>query len=340
MKLFTRTPVPSDHPFLMNKYTQWYYDIIHNALSRKDNPDSYVEKHHIIPDCFFVKNRSKGTRPGFIDGHSSHPNNLTVLTAREHFVCHWLLTKMVTGPLVSKMECALAAFKRQSQGQLRLTTAGQYERVRKANQTLKPDYIRRIKSTHRWWTDGDTQTFASECPGPAYKLGRSNEFKSKMLMHNRGTNNPVYGTSFWTDGIKEVKVNECPGPGWRLGRSDRMIEQLRHTANTRDSTGDRNPSYGKYWYTNGVDRVKSAVCPPGWYRPKDIPPFWHNKSQRLELQSFTKPGPGWVKGRLPGGPHGGKGLIFWTNQWGERVKSKVCPGIGWYKAAKTKDRKL
>ena len=60
--------------FLENKYTSWYFSIIRNANS---NSGSYVEKHHIIPRCI---------------GGSDHKENLVSLTAREHFVCHLLLT--------------------------------------------------------------------------------------------------------------------------------------------------------------------------------------------------------------------------------------------------------
>jgi len=64
--------------FLQNKYTKWYYNIISSARNRK--PVGYIENHHIIP-------RSLG-------GNNSQ-SNLVKLSAREHFICHWLLTKMV-----------------------------------------------------------------------------------------------------------------------------------------------------------------------------------------------------------------------------------------------------
>jgi len=51
----------------------------------------YVEKHHIIPQCL---------------GGSNRKNNLVNLTAREHFICHWLLTKCVSVN-VEKMHYAL-----------------------------------------------------------------------------------------------------------------------------------------------------------------------------------------------------------------------------------------
>lgn len=66
--------------YLPNKYTRWYYQIINNAKSRT-KIEGYFEKHHIIPKSL---------------GGSNLKENLVVLTAREHFICHWLLTKMVS----------------------------------------------------------------------------------------------------------------------------------------------------------------------------------------------------------------------------------------------------
>jgi len=78
--------------YLQNKYTVWYYNIINHAKSRILSPDVYTEKHHIIP-------RSMG-------GDNS-ADNLVKLTAREHFVCHLLLTKMTDGIYKRKMFFAL-----------------------------------------------------------------------------------------------------------------------------------------------------------------------------------------------------------------------------------------
>ena len=77
--------------FLQNKYTLWYYNIVNNAMSRSLVND-YYEKHHIIPKSL---------------GGGDSPYNLVYLTAREHFICHLLLTKMLTGPFKYKMVFAL-----------------------------------------------------------------------------------------------------------------------------------------------------------------------------------------------------------------------------------------
>ena len=77
--------------YLQNKYTTWYYNIISRAKLRT-TPDGYVEKHHVIPRSL---------------GGLNNRDNLVVLTAREHFICHWLLTKMVEGIFRQKMAFAL-----------------------------------------------------------------------------------------------------------------------------------------------------------------------------------------------------------------------------------------
>jgi hypothetical protein len=66
--------------FLHNKYSKWYFDIISTAQTRTEDL-LYFEKHHILPKSLGGKNNKE---------------NLVKLTAREHFICHWLLTKMVS----------------------------------------------------------------------------------------------------------------------------------------------------------------------------------------------------------------------------------------------------
>ena len=76
--------------FINNKYTRVYYNIIDNAKSRLIS--SYTEKHHIIPRSL---------------GGSNNPDNLIALTAREHFICHLLLTRMTQGEHKKKMVSAV-----------------------------------------------------------------------------------------------------------------------------------------------------------------------------------------------------------------------------------------
>lgn len=77
--------------FIDNKYYRWYQQIVNRAKSRTIDDNSYYEKHHIIPKSI---------------GGDNKKDNLVFLTAREHFVCHWLLTKFVSKG-IDKMNYAL-----------------------------------------------------------------------------------------------------------------------------------------------------------------------------------------------------------------------------------------
>lgn len=70
--------------FSDSKYTDWYYSIIENAKKqeRKKSNKVYFEAHHIIPHSL---------------GGTKENENMVLLTAREHFICHILLTKMTSG---------------------------------------------------------------------------------------------------------------------------------------------------------------------------------------------------------------------------------------------------
>ena len=106
--------------FLDNKYTRWYFAIIESAKSKPY--EGYIEKHHIIPRCM------NGT---------DDADNLVALSARQHFVCHLLLTKMVNQePYLSKLKYAA----------ILLCTVHDQKISSKVYETLKTN----IKQTPEW----------------------------------------------------------------------------------------------------------------------------------------------------------------------------------------------
>lgn len=103
------------------KYTAWYINIISQAHCRaSDRRDAkqilgYVESHHIIPKCIDITHDTQ--------------ENLAYLTAREHFVCHWLLTKIF--PSNIKLLYAFSTF-RYSRNDSRKISSFHFERMRRA----------------------------------------------------------------------------------------------------------------------------------------------------------------------------------------------------------------
>jgi hypothetical protein len=102
--------------FLQNKYYFYYYNIINVALSRTLEQNIYTEKHHIIPKSL---------------GGDNTPDNIVVLTGREHFICHRLLTKITSGCDKAKMIFAVHMMLSCKKSQKRhITTSYTYHIIR------------------------------------------------------------------------------------------------------------------------------------------------------------------------------------------------------------------
>lgn len=113
-----------------NKYTKWYFNIINN---RRINPaQGYTERHHIQPESL---------------GGSNAKENLVQLTAREHYICHLLLTKMLTGEAKRSMHFAFYSMQRKKQGMERYVPNSHiYEIVRKNIDRTPSDETRKRMS--------------------------------------------------------------------------------------------------------------------------------------------------------------------------------------------------
>jgi len=123
-----------------NKYTKLYYKITSNAKQRIT--EGYTELHHIIPQSM---------------GGSNDKENLVHLTAREHFICHWLLIKMTEGEDRSKMLYALNGMKAENRYQQRYhtkITARVYEKYRIEH---AENHSKRMKG-RKAWNKGVPQT--------------------------------------------------------------------------------------------------------------------------------------------------------------------------------------
>lgn len=104
-------------------YKNIYNQIIDNAKlkNRFKNESEYYEEHHIIPKCI---------------GGGNGPENLVLLTFREHFICHLLLVKIHNKN--HKLVFALNAFCQNER-----MTSRMYEKVRVL-------YIKMLKNNSEW----------------------------------------------------------------------------------------------------------------------------------------------------------------------------------------------
>jgi hypothetical protein len=120
--------------FIDNKYTRWYYNIVNSAKTRI--PIGYTEKHHIIPKSC---------------GGDDSKDNLVRLTAKEHFICHLLLTKAVSVEFRFKMVYAFHGLKAKQPKQIRYKS--NLEITAKLYQTLREE-LSLIKKSKEPWNKG------------------------------------------------------------------------------------------------------------------------------------------------------------------------------------------
>ena len=192
----------------MNKYTQWYANITDRAKNRQ--LASYTESHHIVPRSL---------------GGSDDADNLVDLTAREHFICHWLLVKMTTGQEHHKMLNALRMMRAENPNQQRYTTkitARVYENIKQEYSLMQRERIIGEKNpmwgkTHtpearekiRQKNLGNKLTVEQHARLVANTTGKkkppiTDEHRAKLSAAQSGKNNPRYGAEVSEDTRKKI----------------------------------------------------------------------------------------------------------------------------------------
>jgi hypothetical protein len=178
--------------FIDNKYTRWYHAIVAARLASPLAKGSYSESHHIMPRSL---------------GGSDDPGNLVPLTAREHFICHWLLTKMTAGDSRVKMLRAFWGMRANKSGK-RYTNARAYD-------ALKTEYAKMMsemmmgENNPNWgntWTDEQKQAQADKVRGD--KNGAKQPGVGAKIA---ATKNGVKRESFsqeWIDAMSDAKMGE------------------------------------------------------------------------------------------------------------------------------------
>lgn len=177
--------------FLDNKYTNWYFALVNNALHRTTL--GYVEKHHIVPKAL---------------GGDDSAGNLVVLSAREHFVAHLLLTKMVDDKhLIAKLKYAVGKFIQNSPVQNRTFTSWEYKKIRENISEARLGKIHSAASRKKMsdkrkgsvpWNKGVTGiTHSKESNEKRSKtlsgIKRSEEFRTKLSKSKLGHKSGMTG---------------------------------------------------------------------------------------------------------------------------------------------------
>lgn len=224
-------------------YKHIYCKIISYAKSqeklglRKKGNGNYYEAHHILPKSLFPlwKNRK---------------SNIVLLTAREHFFVHELLTKIYPTP---QMRHAAYAFIARPNSDYKITPR-EYERIRTA-------YANDLRE--------------KMLGKPA---NRSIEVTERINAHNRGSKRTLEQRQRMSEAQK--RVAERTGGGNRKGKKgtpegnkhNSEAQFLRYAKNLNMTVEEYKSyrkwlmydSHKKHWYNNGKENIVAERCPEGY----------------------------------------------------------------------------
>lgn len=173
--------------FKNNKYTNWYNLIISKAQNREFEIGIKTEIHHIIPKSLNGSNNSV---------------NKVKLTFREHFLCHWLLTKMTEGEDKYLMKYAFRMMLNyDGKKNTRIISSWQYDTARKALKGVK----------------------------------HNSSFKLKQKENNSGSKNPMFGRNHSESTKRKMKLKQLSRPSWSTCSIPVIINNIKYPSITNAS---------------------------------------------------------------------------------------------------------
>lgn len=198
--------------FNNSKYTKWYFKIVNNSkIQNRVKGEIYYEKHHKIPKSL---------------GGNNTKSNIVLLTGREHYICHLLLTKMciekehhyamikafhiLTHSKGIKINSRLFSSRREEYSK----ACSQYRKGKKLSEETK----QKIKENHH---------DVSGIKNPRYGKKLSEETKIKIIKNRRsfkGNKNPNYGKKH-TEETKSI-ISKHSKEKWDLGSREKIKNTL------------------------------------------------------------------------------------------------------------------
>lgn len=226
-------------------YRHIYMLIIERAKSeeklglRKKGNGNYYEQHHILPKSLFPL-------------WAKRKSNLVLLTAREHFFVHELLTKIYPTP---QMRHAAYAFISRPNADYKITPR-EYERIRTA------------------WANDLREKMLGK---PA---NRSREVTERINAKNRGSKRTLEQRQRMSEAQKRVVERNGGNRKGKKGtpegnKHNSEAQFLRYAKNLnmtveeyklyrKDFLNNEYSSHKRHWYNNGKENVVAEQCPKGY----------------------------------------------------------------------------
>lgn len=211
--------------FVKNKYTVWYFQLIEKRLV--ELYDGTGEKHHIIP--LSIDRSSVDT---------------VILSFREHYIAHLLLTKAVHPHYQHKMLFAITMMKSRVLKQCRFNSKLFASLKEKAN------HHRSLNLKGRVISEQTREKLSTANKGRKMP----DEFRSKRSINSSGQNNPMFGRYHSEESKQKMRENTDVS-----GQNNPMFGRHRF--------GEDSPNHNRIWINNGIKRSmikKDTPVPYGW----------------------------------------------------------------------------
>ena len=240
----------------MSKYQNWYDQITQRGQNCETKTGH--EKHHIVPKSL---------------GGSNQKSNLTYLTPREHFICHWLLVKIYAeGEPHWKMLNALRIMRAENKNQTRYKTkitSRVYEKLKVEYASILSDKLKGENNPMygKKWTEEQKMAHSKKIKGRVQPL----EEKMKQKRAITGRIRPEFSQE-WRENLSLAAAGENNGM-WGKKHSEETKQKQREKATGRKQSEETIRK--KAEAIRGIKREK-LLCPHcGQHVAVNVFPRWH-----------------------------------------------------------------
>lgn len=210
-------------------YSRHYLKLITKAMNRENVPCEYTERHHIIPRCV---------------GGDDSPYNIISLTAREHYIAHHLLHRMVPEDDRLFFAFYMMAYVSDNNQQRYTSRRYGYLKEEKAERTRKRSLD--------YWNDPKWGKYRRQEVSQRFKgIKKSLQHKERISQSNKGI----------TRGLGKPKSTEHRnniGKGQK-GRCFSYDTRRKMSNNHADVSGTDNPN-SKVTVINGIEFATRAAA--------------------------------------------------------------------------------
>lgn len=238
-------------------YMKKYNAIIANAQNRV-KPDCYTEEHHIIP-------RS--------EGGSNDASNIVTLTAKEHFMVHWLLYKddptIVSRTLAFKMMCDVDPSPNKTRHKASAKTVALLKEVaakQKSELYKTKCWVHKINGEKLYILKSEIQKYISD--GWIAGSGRTLTEEQKEHLRQHNLSKPKPGQEF-RDKMSAIVKETYKNKPESWNRSPETIEKLRVIAKDKWNDPERASRMASKSRSTCIcphcGKEGSAVVMPRWH---------------------------------------------------------------------------